>query len=407
MTVHRLEVADVIRGHGAAFLNTFGHVTSAAQRRVLRDLERCRTAALGGHVEACDQCGHQQIAYNSCRNRHCPKCQAAARAQWLEERSSELLPVEYFHVVFTVPDAIGQLALRNPRVIYGMLFRAAADTLLEIARDPKHLGAEIGFLAVLHTWGQNLHLHPHVHCVVPGGGISLDGTRWIACRPGFFLPVRVLSRLFRGKFLALLDEARRHGRIAFEGQHQALAEPAALRLWLNHLHQKEWVVYAKPPFGGPAQVLKYLARYTHRVAISNQRLVKMDDGQVFFEWKDYAHGDSSKVMSLETVEFIRRFLLHVLPLGFVRIRHYGLLANRHRAEKLQLCRSLLGADVSTPKPPAEDAVLESVAEAEVEDFQLCPVCKKGRMVIIEQLEPQQPNIGGVGPTDVEFTVDTS
>ena len=306
------------------------------------DIAACRTAALGGHVEECDRCGHQQIAYNSCRNRHCPKCQATAAAQWLEAREAELLPVEYFHVVFTLPAALGPIALQNPRVVYGLLFRAAAETLQQIAADPKHLGAEIGFLAVLHTWGQNLEHHPHVHCVVPGGGLSPDGSRWVACRPGFFLPVRVLSRVFRGKFLALLRAAFDQGKLSFHGKLGALADAGEFRRRLAASAQTEWVVYAKPPFGGPEQVLKYLARYTHRVAISNRRLVALEDGEVTFHWKDYAHGGGQKTMTLKAIEFIRRFLLHVLPSGFVRIRHYGFLANRVCREKLALCRALLG-----------------------------------------------------------------
>jgi hypothetical protein len=385
MTPHRLEVADVIRGHGAAYLDAFGAVTSAEQRRVLRDLERCRTAALGGHVEACDQCGHRQIAYNSCRNRHCPKCQGAARARWLEDRAAELLPVEYFHVVFTLPQDIGPIALQNPRVVYGTLFRATAETLLQVAADPKYLGAKIGFLAVLHTWGQNLHLHPHLHCVVPGGGIAAGGTRWVACRPGFFLPVRVLSRLFRGKFLAFLQEANQRGQLAFHGQQQVFADPARFSHLLGELRQKDWVVYAKPPFGGPEQVLKYLARYTHRVAISNDRLIKVEDGKVFFHWKDYAHDQARKVMALSAVEFIRRFLLHVLPSGFRRIRHYGLLANRHRDETLQRCRTLLGVAGRAHEAAAQDT--GTAADMAPDCVHVCPVCKKGRMIIVEAIEP--------------------
>jgi Putative transposase/Transposase zinc-binding domain len=393
----RLEVADVFREYGPAYLDTFGNITSAEQRRVLRDLTRCRTAELGGHVEACDRCGHRRIAYNSCRNRHCPKCQTAARAQWLDNRAAELLPVEYFHVVFTLPDSIGPIALQNPRVVYGTLFRAAAETLLQIARDPQHLGADIGFLAVLHTWGQNLHLHPHVHGVVPGGGISPDGDRWVACRPGFFLPVRVLSRLFRGKFLAFLREDYRRGRLTFHGQQQELADAAAFGQLLDGLRQKEWVVYAKPLFGGPQQVLKYLARYTHRVAISNQRLVELQADKVYFQWKDYADSNAPKVMALDALEFIRRFLLHVLPSGFVRIRHYGLLANRHREEKLGRCRALLAVPAAPQQPTAGEPAPDTAAEAGAEPWQLCPICGHGRMVVIEELEPRGPDAKGEEP----------
>lgn len=375
MTEHRLEVADVVREYSSAYLDAFGEAVSSDQRRVLRDLARCRTAELGGHVEQCDQCGHRRIAYNSCRNRHCPKCQGAARAHWLDERAADLLPVEYFHVVFTLPSDLGPIALQNPRVVYGILFRAASETLLQIAADPKHLGADIGFLAVLHTWGQNLHLHPHVHCVVPGGGLAPDGLRWIACRPGFFLPVRVLSRLFRGKFIALLHAAFHQGR---------LADCAKFSGLLDELRQKEWVVYAKPPFGGPEQVLKYLARYTHRVAIANSRLLKMENGKVYFQWKDYAHGNQQKIMALNGVEFLRRFLLHVLPTGFVRIRQYGFLANRHRDAKLATCRRLLG--VSKPEAVAVIPEAHTTTAPDGTDRDICPVCGRGHMIIIEVFE---------------------
>jgi hypothetical protein len=341
MTAETLELADILRDYTPAFLDAYGDTVSPQQQRVLRDLVRCRTAALGGHVEQCQGCGHQRIAYNSCRNRHCPRCQATARAAWLDERAAELLATEYFHVVFTLPSELAQLALQNQRLVYGTLLQASAQSLLQLARDPQHLGADIGFLSVLHTWGQNLHLHPHVHCVVPGGGISVEGNRWVSCRPGFFLPVRPLARLFRGKFLAMLHRAYDRGLLRFHGQQHDRSNPEAFHALLQACWQKEWVVYAKPPVGGPAQVLKYLARYTHRVAISNGRLVKVEENQVFFRWKDYADGNRQKVMALETVEFIRRFLLHVVPSGFVRIRHYGLMGNRVRAENLARCRTLL------------------------------------------------------------------
>jgi hypothetical protein len=382
MTRPRLEVADVFRDHTDAFLDRYGDTLSPEQRRALHDIAACRTAALGGHVEECDQCGHQRIAYNSCRNRHCPKCQATAAAQWMEAREAELLPVEYFHVVLTLPAALAPIALQNPREVYGILFRAAAETLQQIAADPKHLGAEIGFLAILHTWGQNLEHHPHVHCVVPGGGPSPDGSRWIACPPGFFLPVRVLSRVFRGKFLALLRNAFDQGKLSFRGKLRVLADAGEFQRRLTASAQTEWVVYAKPPFGGPEQVLKYLARYTHRVAISNRRLVAMEDGEVKFHGKDYAHGGGQKTMTLKATEFIRRFLLHILPAGFVRIRHYGFLANRVCREKLALCRSLLGVEeapvlvASEPNTEPKDTV-EGVPAANV-----CPSCGAGRMVIV-------------------------
>jgi len=316
-------------------------------------IELCRTAALGGHTEACAECGLVRCAYNSCRNRHCPKCQGAARAEWLAARQAELLPVPYFHVVFTVPAAAAEIAFQNKETVYAILFRAAAEALRTIAADPKHLGAEIGLVAVLHSWGQTLQHHPHIHCLVPGGGPSLDGTRWVACRPGFFLPVRVLSRLFRRLFLAELDAAFAASRLGFFGDLAALAEPAAFARRLKELHRVEWVVYAKPPFGGPEQVLAYLGRYTHRVAIANARLVGITDEHVAFRWRDYRHHSRAKVMTLAADEFIRRFLLHTLPDGFHRIRHYGFLANGHRAAKLALCRSLLDTATVTSTPDAE------------------------------------------------------
>jgi hypothetical protein len=388
MTAQTLELADILRAYTPVFLDAYGEVTSPDQRRVLRDLVRCRTAELGGHVEQCDGCGHQRIAYNSCRNRHCPKCQAAARAEWLDERAGELLPVEYFHVVFTLPAELGPVALQNQRLIYGTLLQASAQSLLHLARDPQHLGAEVGFLAVLHTWGQNLHLHPHVHCVVPGGGIALDADRWISCRPGFFLPVRALSRLFRGKFLAMLQRAYGQGLLSFHGQQQHLADPRAFRGLVASCWQKDWVVYAKPPFGGPEQVLKYLARYTHRVAISNGRLVRVEDDRVFFRWKDYEHGNAQKVMALDAVEFIRRFLLQVVPSGFVRIRHYGLMGNRVRAENLARCRALLevgqGSGAGGAAPPQEP---QPSNQDDKGTRTLCPACGQGHMVVVGKLEP--------------------
>ena len=330
-----LEVADIFRQYAEPYLREHG--TSAQQRRVLRDIESCRTAALGGHVERCDRCGQEAISYNSCRNRHCPKCQGPARARWLEARAGELLPVPYFHVVFTLPAVFSPLALQNPVVLYDLLFRAASATLLEVAANPKRLGAKIGFLAVLHTWGQNLMHHPHLHCVVPAGGLSADGRRWIGAGPKFFLPVRVLSRVFRGKFIELLKTAFARGRLAFHGNLELLGTATAMERLLDLSVRNEWVVYAKPPFGGPAQVLRYLARYTHRVAISNGRLLELRDGKVSFRWKDYARDNRAGVMTLEASEFIRRFLMHVVPASFVRIRYYGLMANRCRAENLRRC----------------------------------------------------------------------
>jgi hypothetical protein len=385
-------LAGLIRRHGDAFLQRYDSTLSSGQRRVLRDVAACRTATLGGHVEACDQCGHQQIAYNSCRNRHCPKCQATAAANWMEARKAELLPVEYFHVVFTLPAALNPIALQNPRLVYGLLFQTAAETLRRVAADPKHLGAEIGFLAVLHTWGQNLHHHPHVHCVVPGGGIAPDGSHWVACRAGFFLPVRVLSRVFRGRFLALLRSAFDRGKLAFHGKLAALADPGAFQRHLASAAKPEWVVHAKPPFGGPEQVLKYLARYTHRTAISNRRLISLEGDEVEFLWKDYADQRKRKTMTLKATEFIRRFLLHVLPSGFVRVRHYGFLANRVCQEKLTLCRSLLAAGtVATAPVPEPTLVIETGSDATV-----CPICGRGRLVIIETLRAVSVSREGQG-----------
>lgn len=379
MSRPRLEVADIIRAHGSAFIEAMGDGLSSAKKRVLRHLRTCRTCELGGHVEQCDRCGHERIAYNSCRDRHCPKCQAQARADWLDARQADLLPVEYFHVVFTVPEEVARIALQNKKVVYGILFAASAETLQDIAADDRHLGAQIGFLSVLHTWGQTLHHHPHIHCVVPGGGLSPDGTRWIACKPGFFLPVKVLGRVFRGKFLELLKQAHADGKLSFRGSLEHLHEGPAFAAHLRSFYEQDWVVYAKPPFGGPAQVLKYLARYTHRVAIANHRLLAMEDGQVTFSYKDYAHGERHRTMTLDAVEFLRRFLLHVLPKGFTRIRHYGLLANRIRATKLKRCRYLLG-QATTPEWETELREERSHSEQD-----LCPRCKIGHMLRMTRL----------------------
>lgn len=380
----QLEVAEIFRQHGPDYRQTHVKALSRGQHRVMSAVERCRTAALGGHVEQCDACGHQRIAYNSCRNRHCPKCQSLARAQWLDDRQAELLDVEYFHVVFTVPEPIAAIAYQNKKVLYDILFHASAETLRTIAADPKHLGAEIGFLTILHTWGQNLLHHPHVHCVVPGGGISPDGARWIGCRAGFFLPVRVLSRLFRRLFLDALHKAYDTGSLQFFSTLEALRDKAAFAAYLSATRQAEWVVYAKAPFGGPAQVLRYLGRYTHRVAISNNRLLRLEDGRVSFLWKDYKHDSAKQVMTLAADEFIRRFLLHVLPAGFQHMRSYGFLANRYRDAKIALCRQLLG----TPTP-AGDKVPEKLdyrdrfEQLTGRSLRDCPLCRQGHMVCVE------------------------
>lgn len=373
-----LEVADIVREHRSAYEALRGGDLPATESRVLDDIVHCRTAFFGGHLLRCNECGHEDISYNSCRNRHCPKCQAAARAEWLAEREKELLPVQYFHVVFTIPREIAPLALLNKKLVYGILLQSSAETLREVAARPRYLGAEIAILSVLHTWGQNLQHHPHVHCVVPGGGISPDGSQWKHCRDGFFLPVKVLGNLFRGKFLARLRVAHDQGLLELP---HATAESPPFRQWLSALYEKDWVVYSKRPFGGPEQVLRYLASYTHRTAISNHRLVSLRDGNVSFLWKDYAHGCRRRVMTLTATEFLRRFLMHVLPKGFVRIRHYGFLANRHRAGKLELCRKLLRSD---------DAGSESAGnhgEPKVlGDTFPCPVCDSGLMCRVYRFE---------------------
>jgi hypothetical protein len=378
-----LEVADVFRRHGDAYRRAHEAHLGRVERRVMSAIELCRTAALGGHTEACAECGLVRCAYNSCRNRHCPKCQGQARTEWLAARQAELLPVPYFHVVFTLPAPVAEIAFHNKATVYAILFRAAAETLQTIAADPKHLGAETGLVAVLHTWGQNLHHHPHVHCLVPGGGPSLDYTRWVTCRPGFFLPVRVLSRLFRRLFLDELRTAFAAGELGFFGELAALAEPAAFNRRLRELRRVEWVVYAKPPFGGPAQVLAYLGRYTHRVAIANSRLASLANAEVAFRWKDYRHHGKTKLMTLAADEFIRRFLLHTLPDGFHRIRHYGFLANRQRAAKLALCRRLL--DAPSHEPPAEQ-VHDAVPSHRPDR---CPTCG-GAMVMLGVLARSAP-----------------
>jgi len=375
-----LEVADVFRHHGAAYRNAHAGHLSDGQRRVMGAIEACRSAALGGHVEQCDGCGQIRVAYNSCRNRHCPKCQGLARAAWLADRRADLLPVPYFHVVFTMPVPIAEIAFQNKAVVYAILFAAAAETLRIIAADPKHLGAEIGFVAVLHTWGQNLHHHPHVHCVVPGGGPSADGTRWVGCRPGFFLPAKVLSRLYRRLFLTRLKAAFDAGQLRFFGTLAGLQKPAMFTARLRPLNTIPWVVYAKRPFSRPEQVLDYLARYTHRVAIANSRLVALAAGRVSFLWKDYRHHDKRKVMALGADEFIRRFLLHVLPDGFHRIRHYGYLANGVRVAKLAHCRRLLTAP-EPAQPAAAVNYRERYQQLTGRSLDLCPCCG-GRMVEI-------------------------
>jgi hypothetical protein len=385
MTRPSLEVADVVRHYGAAYLARYGATLSTEQHRALRAIAVCRTAALGGHATQCDQCGHLEIPYNSCGKRHCPKCPGRAQAAWLAARAADLLDVPDVHVVFTLPHTLSPLALQNPRGMYTLLFQAVAETLLTVARDPHHLGAEIGCLAVLHTWGQTLHHHPHLHCVVPAGGLSLDGAQWRACRSTFFLPVRVLSRVFRRRFLTMLRQAYTEGTLRLEGQCHTLTNPQRWQQCLGPLQATEWVVYAKPPAGGPGQVLKYLARSTHRVAIANRRLLALEDGRVTFRWKDYAHGNRHRLMTLDAVEFIRRFLLHILPSGFQRLRHYGLLANRTRQAKLGVCRVLLQQQVSAPPSVSPDT---TVAPVEEDAGAVCPACQRGRMCWVQTLRRQ-------------------
>ena len=374
------EVADVIRLFGADLLRT--EMVTSARRRVMRDLSACRTSLLGGHVEQCDACDYHRIAYNSCRNRHCPKCQGARQAKWLEARAHDLLPVEYFHVVFTLPEEIASIALQNKRELYGMLFRASAATLQTIAADKRHLGAEIGFVSVLHTWTQELRHHPHVHCVVPGGGLAPYHS-WVACRRGFFLPVRVLGTMFRGKFVTMLRAAYERGELQLQGALASLQNPSAFAACMHRVMGKRWVVYSKPPFGGPLQVLKYLARYTHRVAIGNSRILSVGDDGVSFRCRDRKQPGRSRVARLPGKEFLRRFLLHVLPRGFPRIRHYGLLGNRARKAKLAVCRLMLGAQMPTPAGDAIDPVDVAVH---------CPSCKVGLMVRQPLLTLEEPEL---------------
>ncbi|MGG6898230.1 IS91 family transposase [Rhizobium sp. BR 315] len=378
-----LEVADIFRRHGEAYRQSHDTHLGRLERRVMSAVEMCRTARLGGHVQQCQDCEALRIAYNSCRNRHCPKCQGQASRDWLAARQADLLPVGYFHVVFTMPPAIAEIAFQNKQKVYAILFRAVAETLRRLAADPRHLGAELGFIAVLHSWGQNLHYHPHIHCIVPGGGLSFDQTRWVACRRNFFLPVRVLSRLFRRLFLQYLKQAHDEGELQFFGSIANLAHPAAFTCMIKAARRVDWIVYAKPPFAGPQQVLAYLGRYTHRIAISNSRLVRMDGGHVTFRWRDYRRGSRQKLMTIDAHEFIRRFLLHTVPDGFHRIRHYGLLANGHRQQKLEACRNLL--KVPQPEEPVED--LDTV---EAPPFaHRCPCCG-GRMNILGTWKPRQP-----------------
>ena len=374
-----LEVADVIRAAGPAFLQRARMTFDRQRMKVLNAIQRCRTAALGGHIDACLRCGHRAISYNSCRNRHCPKCQGNARHRWVQARRAELLPVRYVHVVFTLPHELAPLALVNKKRLYTLLFRLSAETLMEFARDPRLLGAEIGFFSVLHTWNQKLEHHPHVHCVVPEGGLSPDGSQWVRPRYNFFLPVKALAKAFRGKFLEAVEEAFAAGELRFPGQMRNLAQPQAFAALLQQSCRHKWVVYAKRPFGGPEHVLQYLGNYTHRIAISNRRLVGLADGKVSFRWRDSAHKNKKRVLTLRVEEFLRRFFLHVLPPGFVRIRHFGFLANRKRKQSLQLCRQRL-----------EEAGTPMVAVPTATDFRSWPCPRCGApMIVIKRLTPAE------------------
>jgi hypothetical protein len=374
-----LEVADIVRAAGEAFIERNRHWLRWKHVKVLRAIQRCRTAALGGHLDECMRCGHRApISYNSCRDRHCPKCQTAARDRWIAARRQELLPRRYLHVVFTLPHRLGPLVLQNKKILYDLLFRSSAQTLLQVARNPRRLGAEIGFFSVLHTWSQKLTAHPHVHCVVPAGGLSPDHTRWVRSRDNYFLPKEVLQEVFRGKFVNALEQAFQDGQLRFYGDLKLLARPKTFAAWLRPLYRQDWVVYLKRPFGGPQYVLQYLGRYTHRVAISNHRLVSFADGQVIFRWRDSAHHNEQNLMTLSVDEFLRRFLLHILPKGFVRIRNFGFLANRRRATLLPLCFQLLGA---TPESPADE---HASSTADASGLYRCPKCG-GPMKIIERL----------------------
>ena len=383
--MHGVEVADIVRQHGPEYIES--HNLPRNQLRAMHAVKICRTGELGGHVDECDSCGHLEISYNSCRNRHCPKCQTWRKEKWVQDRAADLLPIEYFHVVFTIPAELNPLVQRNQKVMYGLLFRSVSETLIELGNDPKRLGARIGFICILHTWGQNLMDHPHIHCVVTGGGLSPEEDKWISCRKGFFMPVRVMSELFKGKFLDYLKEAYESAKLAFPGIIGHLEDPNTFESFRRQFYHKKWVVYSKPPFNGVEGVLQYLGRYTHRIAISNDRILKLENGKVSFRWRDYADGDKTKVMVLAAGEFIRRFLLHVLPDRFVKIRHFGLLANKRRKYSIGLCRLLLGIGESEMKAGPQETWQEWLLRVMGIDVSLCPVCKKGKMIRMETFEP--------------------
>lgn len=380
-----IELQDIFYVHGEDYRKT--HRLPLNVLKAMTAIEACRTAELGGHVDECDECGYIRISYNSCRNRHCPKCQTIAKERWLEDRKKDLLPLEYFHVVFTIPEELNYLALINQKEVYSILFQAASETLLELARDRKHLGAEIGFTSILHTWGQNLMHHPHVHCIVPSGGLSLDGTRWVNSKADFFIPVKVLSRKFRGKFLYYLKKAYYNNKLKLIGDINELIEKQIFQCFIDKLYKKEWVVYCKPPFSSAEHVLEYLGRYTHRVAISNNRLVFFDNGYVTFKWRDYRDNNKQKFMTVTAEEFIRRFLMHVLPDKFVKIRHYGILSNRSRATKLKKCKKLMGVAIKIT-PATKLSSIELLFRLTGIDLNVCPCCTKGKMVRQGKLQPK-------------------
>lgn len=381
-----VEVADIFRQYGPEYRKI--HPMPRNQLRVMRAIEFCRTAELGGHVDKCDHCGHLEISYNSCRNRHCPKCQFLKKEQWIEARSEDFLPIQYFHVVFTIPEELNPIVLRNQKVMYDLLFRSVSETLITLGRDPKHLGAHIGFIGVLHTWGQNLMDHPHVHCIVTGGGLSPDTGKWVSCRKKFFIHVNVLRELFKKKLLAYLKRSYEAGKLAFPGAIAYLQEPKVFERFRKQFYRKKWVLYSKPPFGGPKEVIRYLGRYTHRIAISNHRILSVEDGRVSFRWRDHADGNRMKMMTLNADEFIRRFLLHVLPDRFVKIRHYGLMGSRNCKNNLTLCRKLLHVCKAEKDNEARtETWKELLLRVAGVDVAKCPVCQKGRMHTTGVLEP--------------------
>lgn len=387
-TSHGVELADIFRQHGPEYRRV--HSLPLNHLRAMRAVEVCRTAAMGGHKDKCDSCGHIEISYNSCRNRHCPKCQTLQKEKWIEARNEDLLPIQYFHVVFTIPSELNPLVIMNQKVMYNLMFRSVSETLTELSGNPKHLGARIGLMGVLHTWGQNLMNHPHIHCVVTGGGLSLDGNRWISCRKRFFIPVRVMSSLFKGKLLAHIKSAFASGEFIFPGGIAYLREPHVFERLRRQLYHKKWVVYCKPPFDGVEGVLQYLGRYTHRIAISNNRILTAEHGTVTFRWRDYSDGNTQKIMPLKVEEFIRRYLLHVLPDRYVRIRHFGLLANRRRKDNISLCRELLGTCTNIVKEKKETWQEQLLRICGI-DVTTCPVCQKGRMFTVDELLPSRCN----------------